>query len=106
MVDGTGFRCSNCGEELPTKRALYLHEQNTHVRYGRAVPERGPRQPRKRFSVASLDGSCPRCSGVGFTAKRSKKGKAVGALFGGLGILAAPKTQVRCNTCGTMFKRS
>ena len=33
------------------------------------------------------------------------KGKTLGATFGVVGALAAPKTQVRCTTCGAMFKR-
>lgn len=41
---------------------------------------------------------CPKCGGTNFTAKRSMKGKiAVGLL--------APKTRVKCVTCGKMFKR-
>jgi hypothetical protein len=46
------------------------------------------------------DGSprCPNCGGQQFTAKRSVIGKL------GFGVLAA-KSQVRCVTCGTVFKR-
>lgn len=42
--------------------------------------------------------ACPRCGGTSFKAKRSAKGKL------GMGILA-PKTRVKCVTCGEVFKR-
>lgn len=48
---------------------------------------------------------CPNCGGQQFTAKRSKKGKTVGVLTVGIGALAAPKSQVKCVTCGEMFRR-
>lgn len=41
---------------------------------------------------------CPKCNGVSFTAKRSLKGKMM------LGVLA-PKSRVKCVTCGESFKR-
>jgi len=52
------------------------------------------------FANMSNDGTlrCPKCGGTNFTAKRSVKGKI------GIGLLA-PKTQVKCITCGKMFKR-
>jgi hypothetical protein len=40
-----------------------------------------------------------------FTAKRSKKGKVIGFTTLGVGGLVAPKSQVKCVACGTMFKR-
>lgn len=49
--------------------------------------------------------SCPHCGGQQFTAKRSKKGKTIGVITVGVGVLAAPKSQVKCVTCGKMFKR-
>jgi DNA-directed RNA polymerase subunit RPC12/RpoP len=41
---------------------------------------------------------CPKCGGTQFKAKRSAGGKV------GLGVLA-PKTRVRCVTCGTQYTR-
>jgi hypothetical protein len=49
--------------------------------------------------------ACPKCGGSQFTAKRSKKGKVIGFATIGVGGLVAPKSQVKCVTCGTMFKR-
>jgi hypothetical protein len=49
--------------------------------------------------------ACPKCCGTQFTAKRSNKGKAVGFATLGVGGLIAPKSQVKCVACGTMFKR-
>ena len=42
-------------------------------------------------------GACPRCGGTQFTAKRSIKGKVM------VGVLA-PKTQVKCEPFGAMYK--
>ncbi|MHB9054252.1 MAG: hypothetical protein ACYC5F_09770 [Thermoleophilia bacterium] len=49
---------------------------------------------------AGLDGTlrCPKCGGTNFTAKRSIKGKMAAGLL-------APKSHVKCVTCGKMFKR-
>lgn len=42
---------------------------------------------------------CPRCGGASFGAKRSVKGKILG------GFLLAPKSRVKCQTCGEVYKR-
>lgn len=62
---------------------------------------------RKKFSKAT-DGSggCPKCGSVQFTAKRSKKAKAIGVVTVGVGALAAPKSQVKCVGCGAMYRRA
>jgi ribosomal protein S27AE len=49
--------------------------------------------------------TCPHCGGTQFTAKRSMTGKTIGWATLGVGGLLAPKSQVKCVTCGTMFKR-
>ena len=49
--------------------------------------------------------ACPRCGGTQFTAKRSAKGKAIGFATLGVGGLIAPKSRVKCVTCGMMFLR-
>jgi predicted RNA-binding Zn-ribbon protein involved in translation (DUF1610 family) len=49
--------------------------------------------------------ACPKCGGTQFTAKRSKAGKTLGIATLGVGGLIAPKSQVKCVACGTMFKR-
>lgn len=48
-----------------------------------------------------VDGTlrCPKCGGTNFKAKRSAKGKLLG------GFLLAPKSRVKCETCGKQFKR-
>lgn len=61
-------------------------------------PLSDPTDGRKKFSDVSSNGRCPRCGGTAFKAKRSVKGKVAGGLL-------APKTQVKCTTCGLMFKR-
>lgn len=64
---------------------------------------------RERLSEVGKDDDgtlrCPKCGGQQFTAKRSKKGKIIGVATVGVGALLAPKSQVKCVTCGTMFKR-
>jgi len=61
---------------------------------------------RKKFSKASKGtGGCPKCGSQQFTAKRSKKGKTIGVLTVGVGVMVAPKSQVKCVSCGTMYRR-
>ena len=60
---------------------------------------RGRRDPLSVVGDRSGPGlACPKCGGTQFTAKRSVLGKAIG------GVLA-PKSEVKCVTCGTIFKR-
>jgi hypothetical protein len=62
----------------------------------------GPRQKLSSVGVRTESGlACPNCGGMQFTAKRSVKGKLLAPAWG----LTAPKSQVRCVACGTMFKR-
>jgi predicted RNA-binding Zn-ribbon protein involved in translation (DUF1610 family) len=49
--------------------------------------------------------TCPRCGGTQFTAKRSVTAKTLGWATFGIAALLAPKSQVKCVACGTMFKR-
>lgn len=61
-------------------------------------PLSDPTDGRKKFTSVSKSGACPRCGGTNFKAKRSVKGKVAAGLL-------APKTQVKCTSCGLMFKR-
>lgn len=49
--------------------------------------------------------TCPRCGGTNFKAKRSAAAKVGLGLTIGLGALLAPKTRVKCVTCGKEFLR-
>lgn len=77
-----------------------LEAKKAELGLGERKPVRMP-----KFSKAVVDGKCPRCGGTTFKAKRSGFGKGLGAVFGGIGILAAPKSQTRCETCGLTFRR-
>lgn len=131
----SAYTCSLCPRSFSTDTARYLHTMNDHTAQERgetgptgptslirsgSVPEEyaGARAKRAaarrarirlffgaRFSDVASDGACPRCGGRSFKAKRSALGKSVGALFGGIGILLAPKSEVRCESCGQTFKR-
>jgi hypothetical protein len=48
---------------------------------------------------------CPNCGGAQFKAKRSAAAKAVLIPTVGVGALLAPKSRVKCETCGTVFLR-
>lgn len=48
---------------------------------------------------------CPKCGGTQFESKRSFRGKAIGVATLGAGAVLAPKSRVRCITCGKEFKR-
>jgi hypothetical protein len=49
--------------------------------------------------------ACPRCGGSGFQAKRSRAAKVLLVPTVGVGTLLAPKTRVKCITCGTEYRR-
>lgn len=49
--------------------------------------------------------ACPNCRGSSFKAKRSFRAKALLIPTVGIGVLAAPKTRVKCITCGTEYLR-
>lgn len=67
----------------------------------------GERKKLSEVGARASDGSlhCPRCGGTQFTAKRSNAGKVVGFTTLGVGGLVAPKSQVKCVSCGLKFKR-
>jgi ssDNA-binding Zn-finger/Zn-ribbon topoisomerase 1 len=48
---------------------------------------------------------CPKCGGTQFKAKRSAFGKTVGAVIALPLAALAPKTRVKCVTCGTTYHR-
>jgi hypothetical protein len=51
--------------------------------------------------------ACPKCGGTQFKAKRSAAGKTIGtaATLGVAGAFLAPKSRVKCITCGTEYRR-
>lgn len=49
--------------------------------------------------------ACPKCGGTQFKAKRSAKSKALLIPTVGVGALLAPKSKVRCETCGSEYVR-
>jgi len=83
--------------------AQAMVEDMHRVRDARARSAPAVRQPSgparyTKISTVAQNGACPKCGGSQFKAKRSAMGKI------GLGLLA-PKTQVRCVTCGTTYRR-
>jgi len=129
----TEHNCPTCSATLETARSLYVHRVNKHG-YRETMSGTGPsptqpragsaKQPysgkiggRERVSKVgdrtgdSRELKCPNCGGTNFKAKRSIKGKlgmaaaGVTVVGGPLVAALAPKTQVKCVTCGTMFKR-
>ena len=104
------LRCDHCSFTAESARSLYLHKANEH-----GVTETRPSANRTGYGRQKLSQvgkkaetgqlTCPKCGGTQFVAKRSNTGKLVGFTTLGVGGLLAPKSQVKCVTCGTMFKR-
>ncbi len=92
--------------EQQANEAREARDRRTAEKNGRASGSGGRRRPisevgnRERGVL-----TCPRCGGAQFTAKRSNKGKVIGFTTLGVGGLIAPKSQVKCVTCGAMYKR-
>lgn len=131
----TACDIGGCPRKFASARALYLHRMNDHTasergelprtgspilhsgqvpaEYARARAERSTRRRVAalsalgllRFSEAAADGTCPRCHGSSFKAKRSAGAKAFGAMFGIIGILAMPKSEIKCETCDLTFRK-
>ena len=57
------------------------------------------------FSSVASEGACPKCGGDAFKAKRSRLAKVLLVPTVGVGALLAPKTRVKCVTCGTEYLR-
>ena len=100
-VDHGKPTCIRCGSVLPSptrpgRKGEIVYSEKPRPEYtGRT----GARENLSLVGERTEAGlACPKCGGMQFTAKRSKTGKV------GLGVLA-PKTQVKCVTCGMMFKR-
>jgi hypothetical protein len=120
-------KCKHCGEYLTDDSAAPLQKESEGAPPGpldlarrlasgeipasTTPPPVAPSSPRGRQKLSDAgtktDGglACPKCGGNQFTAKRSKKGKAIGFVLAAPLAFAAPKSQVKCVTCGTMFKR-
>ena len=49
--------------------------------------------------------ACPKCGGTQFKAKRSATAKTLGVVTFGVGAALAPKSQVKCVTCGKKYFR-
>jgi len=80
--------------------------------YRRSMTEAGQKQEQVEGKYLSQVGdrssgilACPVCGGMSFKAKRSAGAKVGLGLTLGLGALLAPKTRVRCETCGTEYLR-
>ena len=97
-IERQSVRCPYCQAGFPTPASV------------RAAPTYtgsiGTRQKLSEVGHHSDGGlQCPSCGSTQFTAKRSMTGKLVGTATLGVGGLLAPKSQVKCVACGTMFKR-
>ena len=48
---------------------------------------------------------CPKCRGTSFHPRRSSLARVLSIATLGLATMFAPKSRVKCVTCGTSFKR-
>ena len=112
--DRVGVACPSCKKRFTVpiqirRAALAERKLRRRVRWTGTSDYKGQMGTRQPLSDvgAQVGGAltCPKCGGTQFTAKRSNTGKAVGFVTLGVGGLLAPKSQVKCVTCGTMFKR-
>lgn len=106
---GDVLRCDRCSKVVSSSRELYLHLVNVHGKLetqpAASYSGSGGRKTLSQVGNRTDGGvACPKCGGTQFTAKRSKKAK-VGLLPLAILIPLAPKSQVQCVACGTMFKR-
>lgn len=96
------FPCRRCPYQGTSYADLSRHFQVTHA--GEPAPPSGPtkRQPISEVGERTDAGlACPKCGGVQFKVKRSGRQKAML----GVASMLVKGTQVRCVTCGTVYKR-
>ena len=82
-----------------------LRESRDESRVANQMTKAPGSNVRLDFSAISSDGSCPKCGGSAFKAKRSAMAKVLLVPTVGVGTLLAPKSRVRCVTCGTEYRR-
>jgi hypothetical protein len=76
------------------------------------IPDDGPPRDKKRRrekisevgNVTEAGLACPKCGGTQFKAKRSRGAKVLLSPMA-ITIPLAPKTRVKCVTCGTEYRR-
>lgn len=83
-MEYTGKQYDPAGQQIAEQQ----HRRDASA--GKAISEVGEQ------SAAGL--ACPKCGGAQFKAKRSAAGKFAGGLL-------APKSRVKCVTCGTEYRR-
>ncbi len=107
------YRCTAHGIKMcPVCKQVMTPQDQFRLDHGRPVrhvpaysDSLGQRQQLSQAGVHTEQGiRCPNCGGTSFSQKRSKKGKSLWVVAAPL-VLIAPKSQIRCDTCGTMFKR-
>lgn len=87
--------CFKCNRFFATKADRDQHRIQAHERKSKKV----------KFSNVAEDGNaCPKCGGSEFKTKRSSKHRLGVALTGPAALLKSG-SQVRCVTCGTIYKR-
>lgn len=87
------------------KRQAQRTAKNTSKAQPTKLSDMGRQKISKVGDTSSGTLACPNCSGQQFTAKRSMFAKTVGVATIGVGAALAPKSQVKCVTCGTMYRR-
>jgi len=69
-----------------------------------AIPSK---RPGPAYDAGGSLVTCPNCGGTTFFAVRSSTGLTAGFLvFGWLGALLAPRSQIRCAACGASYPRA
>lgn len=103
-------RCPKCIYQPTSPEDAERHQRVVHPRPNSVAPPQPKLDPNKKTKKQKLSevGSatenglaCPKCGGTNFTVKRSGKAK----VMLGVGAMLVKGSQVRCVSCGTVFKR-
>jgi hypothetical protein len=107
------YHCRRCDASFAGEVPLRDHEIQQHDGGGwtstpTATSTSSGRSKERLSEVGDTSSgvlTCPRCGGAGFQAKRSRGAKLALGVTVGVGALLAPKTRVKCTTCGTEYRR-
>lgn len=109
-------KCLICGFATPVAVTMRAHRETEHD--GATMPSKPVALPRRsratktkqqRISKVGATSSgvlaCPKCGGAQFKTRRSAKHRTAMITTVGVAGLLKSGSQVRCTTCGTIYKR-
>jgi hypothetical protein len=112
-LDDERARCLICGFETRDRNLMRAHREVNHggarmPSKPASMPKSRPTKKQKISAVGAKPGgdlACPKCGGAQFKTRRSALHRTTIITTVGVSGLLKSGSQVRCTTCGTIYKR-